>query len=502
MSGAIDHRIIVFGRNGSAREQLVIALSDYGVTPIWVGSPVQCSVETLNVLNLNQIVISLDPLIEDELEPFTEFLNQTSISVIYDDAESTQSLSGWDLKRWARHLAAKILDMDYMPPSPHQINTPTLDKSNDKVINMDSLNVTNKMVNALDMHDIQDYGTLEIDDNELNEAIEKLNQSLSNSLDSNAHENDLDFGQSIPSNLTIGLESVQTEVDFHSNSESVNSEDNTEIHPVDFNVTSELKNDDSLVFMNEEALSRALSNLDLQLAQSVVTPQVLSNIKLSLQNEDEYTKNTVANPDENNNLREYDLSKYKLVSEDDELNAIKNENRKYNHSHDVPLYLIISGIGGPGIVRSIFERINSNFSGILVLSQVIEASQLPKFMIQLQKVIPVKIGIADTDEYLLAGHIYLLPENHTIQSTALGYQCIKNSSLADFLIQKMEQNIEIVVLSGADASLAQTLIQMNQMLKNVHIQKPDECIDATLPQLLANTGAQTIKNEVFETWFN
>jgi hypothetical protein len=73
--------------------------------------------------------------------------------------------------------------------------------------------------------------------------------------------------------------------------------------------------------------------------------------------------------------------------------------------------------------------------------------------------------------------------------------------LADFL-EQMDQNVEIVVLSGADVSLSQPLIQTNHLMNNIHIQPPDECFDATLTQLLSNIGAPTIRNEILATWFN
>jgi hypothetical protein len=37
---------------------------------------------------------------------------------MYDDAEVTRSLDGWDLARWARHLAAKLVGSDLLPPAP------------------------------------------------------------------------------------------------------------------------------------------------------------------------------------------------------------------------------------------------------------------------------------------------------------------------------------------------------------------------------------------------
>jgi len=38
---------------------------------------------------------------------------------MYDDAEVTKNLEGWDLNRWARHLASKLLGRDLLPPPPH-----------------------------------------------------------------------------------------------------------------------------------------------------------------------------------------------------------------------------------------------------------------------------------------------------------------------------------------------------------------------------------------------
>jgi hypothetical protein len=111
-------RVVVLGREGQAREQLVSALTDLGVHPVWVGKPAQTSVDALSQLAPNKLVISLDPATELELEPYSEFLSQPSLTVLFDDAETTGALSGWDLNRWARHMAAKLLDRDVLPPLP------------------------------------------------------------------------------------------------------------------------------------------------------------------------------------------------------------------------------------------------------------------------------------------------------------------------------------------------------------------------------------------------
>jgi len=52
------------------------------------------------------------------LDKFDELLGSSNIEVVYDDAEVSGQLNGWDLNRWARHLAAKIIGTDLMPPVP------------------------------------------------------------------------------------------------------------------------------------------------------------------------------------------------------------------------------------------------------------------------------------------------------------------------------------------------------------------------------------------------
>jgi len=115
MNASGTQRIVVLGHEGHARDQLVTALSDLGAVPVWVGTPAQSDPAALSTLNPNRLVISLDPTIELELEPYGELLGQPGITVLFDDAETTRGLSGWDLNRWARHLAAKLLGRSVLP---------------------------------------------------------------------------------------------------------------------------------------------------------------------------------------------------------------------------------------------------------------------------------------------------------------------------------------------------------------------------------------------------
>ena len=51
------------------------------------------------------------------LERWQPLFDDPDATVVFDDADVTRRLSGWDLARWARHLAAKVLGReDVLPP--------------------------------------------------------------------------------------------------------------------------------------------------------------------------------------------------------------------------------------------------------------------------------------------------------------------------------------------------------------------------------------------------
>jgi two-component system chemotaxis response regulator CheB/chemosensory pili system protein ChpB (putative protein-glutamate methylesterase) len=65
------------------------------------------------------VVVNLDATVEDNFERLYEVLDDSRQRVVFNDAAASRGLSGWDRARWARHLAAKLLDAgDVDPPRP------------------------------------------------------------------------------------------------------------------------------------------------------------------------------------------------------------------------------------------------------------------------------------------------------------------------------------------------------------------------------------------------
>jgi chemosensory pili system protein ChpB (putative protein-glutamate methylesterase) len=111
-------RIALLAKAGDARQQLQTALKDLGAELVCEGDPSEITPSNLLDLKPAVVVVGLEPSLEKSLQAFDDVLNNTSFEVVYDDAEVSGQLSGWDLNRWARHLAAKLTGSDIMPPIP------------------------------------------------------------------------------------------------------------------------------------------------------------------------------------------------------------------------------------------------------------------------------------------------------------------------------------------------------------------------------------------------
>lgn len=111
-------RVALLAKAGESRKQLRSALQDLGADLVCEGDPSELSPDAVQQQNPKVMVVSLEPAIEAALDKFEDMLSSSSIEVVYDDAEVSGQLSGWDLNRWARHLAAKIIGTDLMPPIP------------------------------------------------------------------------------------------------------------------------------------------------------------------------------------------------------------------------------------------------------------------------------------------------------------------------------------------------------------------------------------------------
>jgi two-component system chemotaxis response regulator CheB/chemosensory pili system protein ChpB (putative protein-glutamate methylesterase) len=96
------------------------ALSEYGARIAHEGPVSSFDVVKLRQAGVSVLVVNLDDSVDDNaLDLIYELVAAGDIPVVFNDAQASRGLDGWDRARWARHLAAKTLNTDIIdPPRP------------------------------------------------------------------------------------------------------------------------------------------------------------------------------------------------------------------------------------------------------------------------------------------------------------------------------------------------------------------------------------------------
>ena len=95
------------------------ALQERGARIVHEGEVSGLSRELLQRVGADVLVVNLDDGADDALDHLYDVLDGDRPRVVFNDAQASRSLVGWDRARWARHLAVKVLAMgDVDPPRP------------------------------------------------------------------------------------------------------------------------------------------------------------------------------------------------------------------------------------------------------------------------------------------------------------------------------------------------------------------------------------------------
>jgi chemosensory pili system protein ChpB (putative protein-glutamate methylesterase) len=95
------------------------ALVEAGARIVHEGPATRVTRDDLAGDGADVVVINLDDKVEEHLDALYELFDEERQRIVFNDAEASSGLSGWDQARWARHLAAKLVDaLDVDPPRP------------------------------------------------------------------------------------------------------------------------------------------------------------------------------------------------------------------------------------------------------------------------------------------------------------------------------------------------------------------------------------------------
>ncbi|WP_430388117.1 chemotaxis protein CheB [Dyella sp. 20L07] len=99
--------------------QLRDALNERGARIVHEGALSTLSKAMLADTGAEVLVVNLDDEAEDELDRLYDVIVDDRPRVVFNDAQASRELDGWDRARWARHLAVKVMAQgDFDPPRP------------------------------------------------------------------------------------------------------------------------------------------------------------------------------------------------------------------------------------------------------------------------------------------------------------------------------------------------------------------------------------------------
>lgn len=106
------------------------ALRERGARIVHEGALGTLSREVIHGTGAQVVVVNLDDEAADDIDRLYDVIDGDHPRVVFNDAQASRGLDGWDRARWARHLAVKVLeDGDIDPPRPADalaIETPAM----------------------------------------------------------------------------------------------------------------------------------------------------------------------------------------------------------------------------------------------------------------------------------------------------------------------------------------------------------------------------------------
>lgn len=115
-----EKHVALFFDDAELGSHLRNALSEHGAQIAHEG-PLSSFDETrLRQAGVDVLVVNLDDAVDDAtLDHIYGLIESGDIPVVFNDAQASRALEGWDRARWARHLAVKALDSGAIdPPRP------------------------------------------------------------------------------------------------------------------------------------------------------------------------------------------------------------------------------------------------------------------------------------------------------------------------------------------------------------------------------------------------
>ena len=457
--GGSAPRVVVLGRAGDAQQQLQHALDGIGAQTLVAGEIDQLDPEQIRDAHPDVILVSVDERTDPKsLDRWQSLFDTPGTIVVFDDADVSRLLSGWDLARWARHLAAKVLgSADVLPPVQADAERLPNPAERDAQPMVESAVATP----AADVFNL-DLASLHVDDSAFSAPAESAEMAL---------------------DPAEGIDFAVLSTQFEAEQQRAAREDT---HAQAAPTLDELMARDSSG-SSEPAIGVTSRQPAVEVSQgkraqssSAAKPEPISLELTSLDADHARVSQASATSDVNINVTSYALEPF------------QDESAK---ADGIPaaaagVVAIVAGLGGPDAVRQVLAALPKTLPVPVLLWQHLDAGKHDRLAQQLAKASALPVYLAQPGELARAGAVAVMTASVGVKNDIAGWRFHPVAGgIAGALETALGEPASMVmVLSGADASVVDIAAAHAARGSDVHVQIPDSCFDGAAATALSVRG--------------
>lgn len=460
-------RVVVLGRAGDAQQQLQHALDAIGAQTLATGEIDQLDPEQMRAARPDVILVSVDDRTNDaSLDRWQSLFDAPGTTVVFDDADVTSHLSGWDLARWARHLAAKVLGRpDVLPPvQPDAERLPKVAALDVTPAVIEPPTATTPDADAFNL----DIDTLDIDHLNIDDPAFTVHPAA----------------QTTPALGTVD------EIDFAALSTQFEAEQQRAAHEdthaqaaptLDELLARESPGLDSPELRVTAAPAAVATTQAKQVAP--VSDAWQDSVSLELTPLDaDHAPVRPASATSNNAV---DLSSYAL----EPLQAQSTAPAAVSAS-STGVIAIVAGLGGPDAVRQLLAGLPKTLPVPVLLWQHLDAGKHDRLAQQLAKASVLPVYLAKPGDLARPGAVAVMTASVGVKNDSEGWWFkTAEGGIAAALESALGEAVSmLMVLSGADGSVVDVAAAHAARGGEVRAQTPDSCFDAAAASALSARG--------------
>jgi len=497
-------RVALLARAGKARDQLHRALSEAGAVIVAEGDPSELDPSYVAGRAPSVYLVSLEPAIETALDRFDELLAADGVEVMFDDAEVTARLDGWDLNRWARHLASKLLGSEGLPPAPSDAtNWDRADVALDPGAPptpaelMDDARLEDYTADASELADsipISSSWTPEDGQSDSGLELEEMDFTGPASGSAGLDLDDSEAGETLYGELEL-IDSVDFSSFGQQQVEPESGDLDADVAELAAQLEAFEKSDQRFAaiepdFAAQLAARPSSGDSGKVAGASVVEDAIAANPARASVNFD--FSNLALAPMEGEPevaMLADIVPAFSVASGAPEMQLTAMDDGSATPSAEVQgAVLILAGLGGPDAVRQLLSSLPEKLRVPVLLYQHLEVGKHERLVEQLAKISRLPVVLAKDGTAPEPGKVTLLPAGMT--AIADGNSLLFTPGSLSHLISALPpEESMVIVLSGADEQLVPMILSVQDAGGLVLAQDPEVCFDASAAEAMRRQGA-------------